>query len=134
MNPSQTSRFWPGIWVAVALAAAAGFIFLFNPAGSKLYPPCVFHWLAGLFCPGCGSTRAIHQLLHGNLAGAFDLNPLLVALIPVIAVVYLLDRLGNAPGRSVLSNPIFAWSMVAVVVSFAVLRNLPFPLFERLAP
>jgi hypothetical protein len=32
-------------------------------------------------CPGCGSLRAAHQLLHGNLKEAWALNkPILIAL------------------------------------------------------
>jgi hypothetical protein len=29
-------------------------------------------------CPGCGSQRAVHQLLHGHLFASFSLNPLLM--------------------------------------------------------
>lgn len=31
-----------------------------------------------MLCPGCGSQRAIHQLLHGHIAEAFKLNALLI--------------------------------------------------------
>ena len=39
--------------------------------------------LTGWDCPGCGTLRAAHQLTHGNLAAAWRLNPLAVALAPV---------------------------------------------------
>ncbi|PYV86056.1 MAG: hypothetical protein DMG90_22080 [Acidobacteria bacterium] len=35
-----------------------------NPASSGIFPPCPFLWLTGFYCPGCGSLRALHQLLH----------------------------------------------------------------------
>ena len=36
------------------------------------------------YCPGCGSQRAIHQLLHFNIIDAFRLNPLMVLSLPII--------------------------------------------------
>ena len=48
-----------------------------NVAGNPL-PPCPLRALTGLYCPGCGSTRTLHALLHGDLATAMAMNPLLV--------------------------------------------------------
>ena len=31
-----------------------------------------------MLCPGCGSQRGIHQLLHGNFIEVFRLNALLI--------------------------------------------------------
>jgi Protein of unknown function (DUF2752) len=42
------------------------------------FPRCPLLTLTGLKCPGCGSQRAIHQLLHGNIAASFFLNPLFI--------------------------------------------------------
>ena len=133
MNATDKSRIWPSTYVAVAFAAGA-FVFLFNPERYDFYPPCMFHSITGFWCPGCGSTRAIHHLLHGHVGAALSLNPLLVLLLPVLATGWLLERTGPKPGRRLLSNPIFAWSLVVIVLSFWILRNLPLPLFEKLAP
>ena len=74
-------------WRKLALAmcgarclAVAGLIWLWaiDPAESDVYPPCALHWLTGLHCPGCGSTRAAHALLHGNFFDALCFNALLV--------------------------------------------------------
>ena len=29
--------------------------------------PCLFHLATGYYCPGCGGTRAIASLLHGQV-------------------------------------------------------------------
>jgi hypothetical protein len=50
---------------------------LANPANVP-FPKCPFRSLTGLLCPGCGSQRGIHQLLHGHFAEAFKLNALLI--------------------------------------------------------
>jgi hypothetical protein len=41
-----------------------------------LFPKCPFHSLTGWLCPGCGSQRALHQILHAQFRASFKLNPL----------------------------------------------------------
>lgn len=47
---------------------------------------CVFKLATGLPCLSCGSTRALGRLVHGDVAGAFAMNPLaaagMLALLP----------------------------------------------------
>lgn len=45
--------------------------------------PCLFDAVFGIYCPGCGGTRALTALLHGRLADAVWYHPL----IPYAAVV-----------------------------------------------
>lgn len=59
------------LWIVVSVAMALGVVyFFFDPAGSRLFPRCPFLSLTGLRCPGCGSQRALHSLLHGEIARA----------------------------------------------------------------
>ena len=68
---------------------AGTLLFFFDPATAGFYPPCLFTAVFGAQCPGCGSLRAAHQILHGNVREAWALNkPLLVAL-PLAAAVSL---------------------------------------------
>ena len=57
--------------LAAMLAAFAGMVLLelFDPATSGVFPPCPLHYLTGWYCPGCGSLRAIHQLVAWKPAG-----------------------------------------------------------------
>ncbi|MFI5180167.1 MAG: DUF2752 domain-containing protein [Thermoanaerobaculia bacterium] len=61
-------------------------LFLFDPAVYGFYPPCLFKTIFGAQCPGCGSLRAMHQLLHGNLAAAWALNKPIVVGLPIAAL------------------------------------------------
>ena len=73
---------------AAALAAAVGVWLLreFDPnAAHSPFPGCMFRALTGYFCVGCGLTRALHALVHGDLARAFSMNPLAMLLLPPIA-------------------------------------------------
>ena len=76
---------------ALLLFSFAGILllFFFDPATSGFYPPCLFKTFLGVQCPGCGSLRAAHQLLHGNLAAAWALNPMLMVVGPLAAALSL---------------------------------------------
>lgn len=40
--------------------------------------PCMFHELFGLYCPGCGGTRAIMSLFHGNILRSVWYHPMVL--------------------------------------------------------
>jgi Protein of unknown function (DUF2752) len=68
----------PRIWILVGLAglaAAVGLSWLPQQVGAGL-PLCLFRELLGLPCPGCGMTRALHALAHGEVAAALRYHPL----------------------------------------------------------
>jgi hypothetical protein len=126
-----------GVVALSAIAAGALILFLADPATASFYPRCPFHALTGLFCPGCGSLRAAHQLLHGHLLAALRLNPLTVVGVPLLAyvgVAHLLERFGGRL-RSPRAVPTgWMWAFVVMLVSFGVVRNLPGRPWDRLAP
>src|SRR5579872_6995396 len=66
--------------------AALGVVLLrtFDPATSGVFPPCPVRYLTGWYCPGCGSLRALHALLHGNLRQAWAMNPLTLIVLPYL--------------------------------------------------
>jgi len=51
----------------------------------KIGSVCIFHSLTGLYCPGCGGTRAVRTLLQGDLRMSVQYHPLV--LYTVIAVL-----------------------------------------------
>ena len=127
--------------VIAAAAAGAAVVFLFDPAESSFYPPCLFHAATGLHCAGCGSLRAAHQLLHGNLLAALGKNPLTVLALPFLGYAFLsygvsAVRKRAPPGASAPAPaPAFwIWLLLGVVVAFWVLRNIPFYPLTLLAP
>lgn len=49
-------------------------------------PLCPTAFFFGIPCPGCGLTRATLSLLHGDLAGAMRLHPLVFVLTPLFGL------------------------------------------------
>lgn len=119
------------------MAVAAAILYRWNPATAGFFPVCPFFTLTGWYCPGCGSLRAMHQLLHGHLEIAFGLNPLLVLALPFVLYHILALLLRHPRIRPLSTSLIPAWGVRAVgivLVVFGVLRNLPQYPFSLLAP
>jgi hypothetical protein len=119
------------------VAAAMVMLDFFDPATSGLFPPCPVHYLTGWYCPGCGSLRALHQLLHGNLNAAWALNPLTVVLLPFLAYGLASYALNEILGQH-LPKPFLpaVWirALCAVIILFGIARNIPLHPFDWLAP
>lgn len=121
-----------GLWssglVRGSCFVAAGLLYLkvWLPA-TRLGIPCVFHGVTGLYCPGCGLTRALQACLQGDIEQAFRYNVLVPCLLPVYGAYLLAVRTGHRRTGRVLMA-----AMLVMTVAYGVLRNVP--AFSRLAP
>ena len=98
-------------------------MFVVKPGELRIFPPCLFHKLTGWNCPGCGTTRAVQEILHGNLRAGFKDNALLVLSLPLLAWVgWRVWRRGSEVVH--ISVP-RVWFGLAVLAIFTVWRNLP---------
>jgi hypothetical protein len=111
------------------LLAGATYLYVFEPGKTGFFPVCIFRLCTGFTCPGCGSTRALHQMLHGHFATAFTLNPLFLLAIPFILFALLRYSVAVMRGRVPRQNFIpasFIYALFVIVVSFWIFRNTPF--------
>jgi hypothetical protein len=128
-SPPRYSALWNFCVVVglLSMAAAVVVLYFFDPETAGFYPVCALHQLTGWQCPGCGSLRAVHQLTHGNIAGAWRFNPLLVAFLPLGLWLAFREAVRWAFGwrwPGIILRPIVGWSMVVVTVVFGIARNL----------
>lgn len=137
-QPIRPARAWLAGAAVAGVAAAAWFVQGHDPRIAPVYPACPVHAATGLHCPGCGSTRTLHALLNLDLAAAWQANPLLLLLLPVLVPALALELLAwVAPGRAVprlRPSARVSRALVIAVIAFGVLRNLPVPPFAWLAP
>ena len=123
--------------VAAAYAALGGLsavVLLRDPLHHTVFPPCPLHAMTGLWCPGCGATRASALLLRGHPIEALHYNALWVVAAPFV-VYRLLVWGGEAFGIRLPRLPagrIVIGGILAAMALFFVVRNLPG--FESLNP
>lgn len=112
-----------GIAVLLLLLIVYG---VFDPSETAIFPKCPFFLLTGLKCPGCGSQRAIHQLLTLHPGEAFRYNAFMVLAIPLIIFLLAAEVFRERwPRLAVLgSSPVLSWTIVAAVLLWWLLRNL----------
>ena len=109
--------------LAAAMAAVGGWVlYTFPPAGSRFYPQCVFYALTGLECPGCGSTRALHHLVHGRVDEAFLMNPFLFAVVAMLLAALPSFWRGEQPAFA--TKPWFSWGAAIVTIGWWIGRNV----------
>lgn len=135
--PMRRRRGW---WPAMTILGAAGIglvLFLFNPSQYGFYPRCMLYVTTGLYCPGCGATRAAYQLLHGHILTAMHYNVLFVLSVP-FGAFYSLRRVvcwtNGRPAPSIVLQPKWLVAGGIVLFLFTVLRNIPIAPFTLLAP
>ena len=109
-----------------------------DPARRGVFVPCPFHRLTGRWCPGCGMTRALHDVLHGDVRAALGANLLLPVVLALAAYLCLSWLWPVARGRrlDVLHRvPNGVWGgLIVLAVVYGILRNIPAAPFAALAP
>ncbi|MFV0606175.1 MAG: DUF2752 domain-containing protein [Niabella sp.] len=133
---SKTIKF---ISLGLLLAGAFYVYYNFNPTQHQgQFPTCPSRALFNIYCPGCGSQRAVHQLLHFHLKEAFKYNPLMVVMLPftiALVVQYILRHFFNRYWKiGIVYNNTFLWFLFVLFVVYFILRNVNVPLLEFLKP
>lgn len=133
----QMSKNYVAVGTLLSGVAALILLAIFDPATSHIFPPCPLRALTGWYCPGCGSLRALHQLLHGNLREAWAMNPLTILLLPFLLYGLASEALVQFRGRGlphVFVPALWIRALCLAIILFGIARNLPFHPFDWLAP
>lgn len=114
------------VCIATIIITAGLIYFFFNPADNNIFPKCPFYWLTGLKCPGCGSQRAIHSLLHLDFETAFKYNAFLIFSLPIIAILGYTELTKTKHPNQYLKvhNAKFIWGYFILVISWWINRNI----------
>lgn len=132
-----------------ALAVVGGSVLALGGALARLHqthgidvapvPLCPFHAVTGLWCPFCGSLRAVADLTHLDVPAALSSNlPVVLLVLPALALAWGSWVRATVTGRPTpgISIGNRTWALLAIVLlGFALWRNLPqLPLGAWLAP
>jgi hypothetical protein len=114
---------------AGGVAAATLALRLRDPHVAHAWGVCPLYYATGIYCPGCGSLRAVNDLTHGHLSAAASSNLLLLGLIPVMGLLYSRWALAAWRGDEATVLPRIpraaAVGLVVLVVAFVAARNVP---------
>ena len=88
--------------------------------------PCVFQELTGLYCPGCGGTRAVKALMKGNVITSFLYHPLVIYVVLVAAVFafsYIIYAKTKNPKFRLQFDNKYAYIGIGIIVINFVIKN-----------
>lgn len=113
--------------IAFVVVLALGVVYtVFDPAETVWMPKCIVHTLTGLDCPGCGSQRAFHSLLHGDFKGMMQANAFLVVIVPILLLIGVVEIFPTRFPRlnKIIYHPWFILSLFFLVILWTIIRNL----------
>lgn len=107
-----------GFRLLMLFMGIAGLVFLYfwNPSEISGFPKCPFFALTGYQCPGCGTLRGIHALLHFRIMDALGHNPFMVVSVPVLFSLWLWPKFRF--------NVVSAYAILGATLLWWVIRNL----------
>ena len=118
----------PIIWgiILLMIIGVVAVYFVFDPSSSGWFPKCRLYQLTGYKCPGCGSQRMLHALLHGDIAAAFHYNAYLLLVLIYFVAIAVSQIIYRRYRRlsDVLLSPVAAYSFLACTILWWVLRNV----------
>lgn len=125
--------------IIIPLIAIYMYYAYYKETDSTWINQCTIHRFTGLDCPGCGGQRSLHSLLHGNIKEALRYNSLFIVGIPfLIYFYYIAIRVYVLKQKQYLQSFVFskkfAYTFLATILLFFILRNIPIFPFTYLSP
>ena len=128
-NKQIEHGFYIAGWCLFVIAAAVALIVKISGLDVlACLPPCLFHTLTGLYCPGCGGTRAVRAFFQGKIIQSFFYHPL----VPYAAILggwfmisQTIERLSRGRWRIGLRfREIYLWIALGILIANVLLKNL----------
>ncbi|WP_405336212.1 DUF2752 domain-containing protein [Psychroserpens sp.] len=123
--------------IVITLLGVLSLYFFWNPSEHNIFPKCPFYSLTGIYCAGCGSQRAIHQIMNGHIITGIRHNYLLIVVFIVLsykALIFILNKIYNKAFFDVFHKPFATKIILVLVLLFWILRNIEMHPFSELAP
>jgi len=122
----------------LALGIGLAILYFFvNPSEVDFLPKCPLYATTGIYCPGCGSQRATHQLLNFNILGVLKQNVLYFISIFVFGYHFMITSFNlifKKNKYNYIYHPKTPIIMLIVIIVYWILRNIPYYPFSQLAP
>lgn len=98
----------------------------FDPMEVSWMPRCLWKVATGTDCPGCGSQRMAHALMHGDIAAAWHANAYALCMLPLVAFMLWLEIFRNSCRRlyARMHTPVFIGLLGVSVIVWWIMRNI----------
>jgi hypothetical protein len=115
-------------WILIALFIIVYLVLINPPLFIKTYLlPCVFQLITGYYCPGCGGTRAVSALLHGNVIKSMLYHPLVTYGAIVggwFMITQTVERISQHQIKIGMKyRHIYIWLAVAILILNFIIKN-----------
>ncbi len=125
------------VGIVIILFGVLSLYFFINPSEYNFFPKCPLYSYTGIYCAGCGSQRAIHQIINGNILTGIRHNYLLILVFAVLsykAGLFVLNTIFNKTYSDIFHRSLVTKVILVLVLLFWALRNINLFPFTELAP
>lgn len=99
-----------------------------DPSSNVFAPKCLSYTILGFRCPGCGTQRAVFNILNGNIINGLSFNPLMILSVPYFSLLLIMQfskvKQKFAKLYSVLYGFNSVWILIGVLIIYTLLRNI----------
>ena len=113
--------------INILIGLIMGFIYYLIVRLTGITIPCLLFDITGLYCPGCGITRAAMALSRLEFYQSFRYNSMLFIVPPILLIEWYLKNKGRTKASSYILI-----ILTVIVLCYGVLRN--FDMFYFLRP
>lgn len=111
-----------------AVCAIGGLLLtVFHISLTEINPwPCTLYTAVGLYCPGCGGTRAVSCLLQGEWIRSFCYHPVVpytALLVACYTLSHTVSILTKGKVKAMLFRPIYFYVMIGIILLNWIIKN-----------
>lgn len=129
MNKTRTMNDYVYIAVMLTLVVILIFFFVYKKLGSPDIFTCKIYEKWGIYCPGCGCTRALISLIQGDIIKSVRYNPTVLYSV-VTTGVYVISTtvakiLKKEDSKYIMKyNPIYIYIGIAILIITCIVKNI----------
>lgn len=114
-----------GVIIALLTVFLALVYYFVDPMQVKWMPRCIWKVATGSDCPGCGSQRMAHALMHGDIDAAWRANAYALCMLPLIVLLIWIELFRERYPRIYMTvhSPAFIGTITVSVFVWWIVRN-----------
>ena len=102
---------------------------IYKMLGQHPIAQCLIYNKTGIYCPGCGCTRAFINMLQGNIIQSLKYNPTVIYSTIVIALYMVSQSIGRIFGikeRKYIMKykPIYIYIGIFILIGTCIVKNI----------